>query len=225
MVPIRGIQISKSYDHYQVLKEVSFEVAEGECYALFGPNGAGKTTLLKILATVHRPSSGRFEIMGYDGIREKMNVREALLLVSHCSYIYEELNVVENLRFAAGLRGLSPTDREMKIALDTVGIGAFASLRSRYLSAGMRKRLSIARALLIRPKVLLLDEAYSALDERGMDILTACLKGFIQQGTAVLITTHSRASIAEVADRVGILHRGELREMAVKDLMAADELF
>lgn len=225
MAAIRGVELSKSYHHYQVLNSVSFEIGEGACYALFGANGAGKTTLLRILATLIRPSSGRFEMMGHDGVREKEKVRECFFLISHGSHLYDDLTVMENIQFAVGLRGLSPAEREIKAALDRVGIGAFFRLKSRFLSAGMKKRLSIAKAILIRPKALLLDEAYASLDEKGVGMMNDLIREFNKGGAAVLITSHDRAKTAEVAHRAGVLRRGALREMAVKDLLAADALF
>jgi len=225
MSAIQGIQLSKSYRHYQVLKNVSFEVARGECYALFGPNGAGKTTLLKVLATLQKPSSGRFEMMGYDGIRDRNQVRAILLMIAHGSYLYSELDAVENLRFAVGLRGLSPTAREIKLALDRVGIGAFANFKIRSFSEGMKKRLSIAKAMLIRPKVLLMDEPYSSLDERGITMMNHFIRENLEQGAAVLMTSHNRLQSAEVAGKAGVLLQGVLREITVKDLVAAHELF
>ncbi len=198
---------------------------EGECYALFGPNGAGKTTLLKILATLQRPSAGRFEVMGYDGVRDRDRVRGVLLLVGHGSYLYNELDAVENIRFAMALRGLSPTDREIKVALDRVGIGAFTDFKVRYFSEGMKKRLTIAKAMLIRPKVLLMDEPYSALDERGMKIMNHYIRESAKQGSTVLMTSHNRVQSAEVANKAGVLHQGVLREITMKDLVAAHELF
>ncbi|MFQ5588522.1 MAG: heme ABC exporter ATP-binding protein CcmA, partial [Nitrospiria bacterium] len=217
--------LSKSFQHYLVLKEVSIEIRQGECYALFGPNGAGKTTLLRIFATLHRPTSGRFEIMGMDGARNRDKVREAIYLIGHGSYLYDDLSVKENIQFAIGIRGWNPTDGEIKKALDQVGIGRFARLRSRYLSAGMKKRLSIAKALLIRPKVLFLDEGYASLDERGVGMMNDCIREFTKTGAAVLMTTHDRGPTADVAHRVGVLNRSALTEMTVKDMVAADALF
>ncbi len=225
MSGIRGIHLSQSYRHYQVLKDVSFEVAPGECYALFGPNGAGKTTLLKVLSTLQKPSSGRFEMMGYDGIRDRNRVREILLMIAHGSYLYSELDAVENLRFALGLRGLSPATREIKIVLDRVGIGAFSDFKIRSFSEGMKKRLSIARAMLVQPKVLLMDEPYSSLDERGMKIMNQFIRESTEKGAAVLMTSHNRVQSAVVAGKAGVLLQGVLREIAVKDLVAAHELF
>jgi heme exporter protein A len=224
-IAIHAESISKSYRHYQVLHELSFELAAGTCYALFGPNGAGKTTLLKILATVHRPSGGRLSIMGRDAVTDRTAVRAQLFLVAHGSHLYDELNAVENLRFALGLRGMIPADREIKVALDRVAIGAFADLKSRYFSAGMKKRLAIAKALLIRPPLLLMDEAYASLDEKGIALVNQVIREATQSGTAVFITTHDRAKVAEVAHRAGVLRQGALQELALTALMASHELF
>lgn len=224
-IAIRGIALSKSFRHFQVLKAISIEIEAGECYALFGPNGAGKTTLLRIFATLHRPSGGRFEILGMDGKQERAKVRESIYLIGHGSYLYDDLSVKENIQFATGIRGWNPTDLEIKKALDQVGIGRFSNLRSRYLSAGMKKRLSIAKALLIRPKVLFLDEGYASLDERGCAMMNDCIRAFTQNGSAVLMTSHEREKTAEVAHRVGVLNRSTLKEITVKEMVEADALF
>ena len=225
MAAIQGIQIGKSYRHYRVLKEVTFEVASGECFALFGPNGAGKTTLLKILATLQAPSSGRFEVVGLDGVRDRNKVREAILLIAHGSHLYNDLDAVENVRFALALRGMTRTDHEIKIAMDRVGIGAFADFKIRYYSEGMKKRLAIAKALLIRPKVIFMDEPYSSLDERGMRTMNQFILESTGRGAAVFMTSHNRLQSAEVATRAGVLHQGLLREVAVKDLASGNELY
>lgn len=222
---IRAESISKSYRHYQVLHELSFELEAGACYALFGPNGAGKTTLLKILATVHRPSGGRLAIMGRDALADRATVRRQSFLIAHGSHLYDELNARENLSFALGLRGLTPSDREIKLALDRVGIGAFADLKSRYFSAGMKKRLAIAKALLIRPPLLLMDEAYSSLDEKGIVLVNQVIREATRSGTAVFMTTHDRARVAEVAHRAGVLRQGALQELPLTALTATHELF
>lgn len=225
MRAIHGSGLGKSYHYHEVIRGVSFEISQGECYALLGPNGAGKTTLLRVLATIQPPSSGRFEIMGYDGVKHKDRVREQLLLLGHSSYLYDDLNAEENLRFSLALRGSGVGDREMKLALDRVGIGAFSQLRTRYFSMGMKKRLSIAKAILIRPNVILLDEPYASLDESGMKMVNHYIRETTQQGAAVLLTTHDRLRSAQVAHRAGILDRGTLKEVDVKHLAEPNEIF
>ena len=222
---IQGIELSKSYHHYQVLKQVSFDIKEGTCYALFGPNGAGKTTLLRILATLTRPSSGEFVMSGFQGIKEKSAIRENLFLISHGSYLYDDLSVVENIRFAIQIRGGNPSGHEIKSALDRVGIGPFSKLKSRFISAGMKKRLSIAKAILARPRILLLDEGYSSLDERGVGILNQCIREFNKEGVTIFMTTHERVKTAEVAHQAGVLLGGVLNEILVKELLGTHALF
>jgi heme exporter protein A len=224
-IAIHADALSKSYQHFQVLRDLSFELEAGACYALFGPNGAGKTTLLKILATVHRPSGGRLNIMGRDAVADRAAVRSQLFLIAHGSYLYDELNAVENLRFALGLRGLSPSNRDIKLALDRVGVGAFADLKSRYFSAGMKKRLAIAKALLVRPPLLLMDEAYASLDEKGVALVNQVIREVTRSGTAVFMTTHDRARVADVAQRAGVLRQGALQELPLTALTGSHELF
>ena len=225
MTSIQCISISKAYRHYEVLKEISLEIHSGEFYALFGPNGAGKTTLLRILATVNRPTAGQFMMAGYDGVRDKIRVREAVFLIAHGSYLYDDLNAIENIRFAIGLRGKTPPDREIKLALDRVGIGAFSELKTRYFSAGMKKRLSIAKSILIRPRVLLMDEPYASLDEKGQQMVNHYLRELTESGSTVFMTTHDRARTAEITHRVGILTQGSLREIPAQQLKESHDIF
>jgi heme ABC exporter ATP-binding subunit CcmA len=222
---VQGFQISKGYHHFQVLREVSFEVEEGECFALFGPNGAGKTTLLKILSTLQRPTSGTFQMMGLDGVKDRDKVRNLFLLVGHGSYLYNELDALENINFSLALRGISRTDQEVKKALDRVDIGPFARFKVRAFSEGMKKRLAMAKTILVHPKVLLLDEPYSALDESGMGLVNQFMKDITEQGTAILMTTHNRTKTAEVAHRAACLQQGVMKEIAVQELVEAHELF
>lgn len=225
MVAIYGTELSKSFHHREVIKNISIEVGEGECFALFGPNGAGKTTLLRILATLYRPSSGQLVIMGYDSLKEKMKAREKLFLIGHGSHLYDDLSVEENIQFTLGLRGIVPGCNEIKMALDRAGIGAFSKMKARFLSAGMKKRLSIAKALLIRAKVLLLDEAYASLDERGVAMLNDAIREFNKEGAAVFVTTHDRSSVLGVVHRAGVLQKSAFRELTRTDLMGDHALF
>jgi len=224
-IAIRADRLGKSYHHYQVLQEVSFQLAPGSCFALFGPNGAGKTTLLKILATLQRPDGGRLELLGLDGLADRAAVRASLFFIAHGSHLYDDLNAVENIRFTLGLRGRAAADREIKLALDRVGIGAFAELKSRYFSAGMKKRLAMAKAILIRPALLLMDEAYASLDEKGMQLVNGLIRDCRERGGAVFVSSHDRAMAAEAADRAGVLRGGRIEEITIPALLEAHELF
>lgn len=211
---IEAVNISKVFQHFQVLKAVSFAIRPGECFTLFGPNGCGKTTLLKMMATLVRPSSGQFSIMGHDGVKEKGRVRSDLFYMGHGSCLYDDLSVMENIFFACALRGVYPSNREAKIALDRVGMGAFAHLQSRVLSAGMKKRVVIAKVILIRPTVLLLDELSASLDEQGVEMAHSLIWEFKKEGSAILMSAHNPTKRAEISDRAGILKGGVLHELS-----------
>jgi heme ABC exporter ATP-binding subunit CcmA len=221
MVSLLGNKVSHTYRFFKALKEVSLELQKGECYALFGPNGAGKTTLMKIFATLLQPTCGTVQIMGKDGARDREEARRFLFFIGHGSFLYDDLTAVENIEFAIGLRGWLPTLGEIKSALDKVGIGPYASQKSRYLSAGMQKRLSLAKAILAEPDLLLLDEPYASLDEKGIDILNELIRDFLKKGSAVLISSHDRVKTGEVATRAGILQNKALREIPLTELSNA----
>ncbi len=218
MVSLRGIKISHLYRYYKALREVSLELKAGECFALFGPNGAGKTTLMRIFSTLLRPTEGLLEVMGKNSRLYRDEARRYLFFIGHQSFLYDDLTAIENIEFAMGLRGWAPTLNEIRMILDRVGIGPFGAQKSRYLSAGMQKRLALAKALLARPHLLLLDEPYAALDEKGIVLMNQCIKEFQEKGTAVLMTSHDRVRASEVASRAGILQNKGLQEIPVSEL-------
>ena len=222
MIAIQTAQLSKFFGHYRVIEELSLEIPTGECFALFGANGAGKTTLLRILATLNRPSSGSFQILGYDGNTEKELIRGYTMFLAHGSHLYDDLNPFENLRFSMAMRGESTTDRQIKLALDQVDIGAFGDMKTRYFSAGMKKRLALAKAILAHPKVLLLDEPYNALDTSGVNIMNEFIRGMVKNDGTVLMTTHDRDKASQVSRRAGFLSKGSLQILSDTDLKHHD---
>ena len=159
--------------------------------ALLGANGAGKTTLLRIAATLVRPTGGKIRVGGADCAREPEAARRQLGFLGHGSWLYEDLTALENLRFWATLGGLSASASALSAALATVELDRWADERVRPFSAGMKRRLSIARLLIAQPKVLLLDEPFTGLDQRGAKWLEEHLQGFKSAGGALLMSTHS----------------------------------
>ena len=220
MIACHGI--GKAYGHFQVLHEINLTIAGGECFALFGPNGAGKTTLLKVLATLERPSTGHFEMLGMHGLKEKEAIRANLIFLAHGTHLYDELNARENLAFALALRGHHPTDRDVKRALDRVAIGAFAGMKVRHYSAGMKKRLALAKAILAKPRILLLDEPFTALDTAGTEILREYVRERLSENGTVLLSTHDHDKTRPIASRAGILRHGALQEAAIEELKPDD---
>lgn len=224
MTSIAVDRLEKNFSYSCVLRDVSLSVEAGQCYVLFGANGAGKTTLLRILATIQRPSGGLFAINGFNGVRERDEVRRSLFLVTHGSHLYDELSGWENLRFAIGLRGLEWDETEGKRVLERVGLMSFSGMKTRHYSSGMKKRLAFAKAMLIRPPVLLLDEPYAALDEKAMEMINGFVAELTGEGGTVLMVSHNRHRSAQVAHRAGILRRGGIDEVTLDHLAGADEL-
>lgn len=207
---IRVVDLRKILGPVVVLESVDLEVRPGEAVALLGANGAGKTTLLRILATLWPPSRGRAVIAGYDASRDPERVRERIGFVGHGTQVYDHLTALENLRFWSVLAGHRVGTPELCEALATVDLDSVAHERARRFSAGMRRRLALARLLLARPQVLLLDEPFAALDQRGTKWLEEYLEGFKARGGAAILVTHSVDRGLAVADRIAILAGGRI---------------
>src|SRR6266576_3300205 len=175
-----------------------------------GANGAGKTTLLRILATLTRPSRGTAFVLGHDCARAPERVRPHIGLVAHGAYVYEDLTALENLRFWTALSGLATDGAVLARALAAVELERFAGERVRTFSAGMKRRLSLARFVLSRPRVLLLDEPFAGLDQRAKKWLEEHLEAFKARGGAMVMATHSFGRELAVADRIAILSGGAI---------------
>jgi heme ABC exporter ATP-binding subunit CcmA len=218
---IAAHNLRKVYGGTVVIDGVSLAVGAGQCLALLGPNGAGKTTVLRILATLLRPTTGTLRIDGVDALREPERVRPVLSMVAHGSHVYEDLTARENLRFWETLRGGDPAPARLAAALARVELDGVADERVRTFSAGMKRRLALARVLLGQARVLLLDEPFTGLDRRGRKWLNEFLLAFKARGGAAVVATHSFGGGLGVADRVGILGGGRLLvDRATADLSA-----
>src|SRR2546427_7961695 len=164
---IRVTGLRKTFGNHRVLDGLDLDVRVGEAMAVLGANGAGKTTLLKILATLVRPTGGTAIVAGHDCARDPEGVRREIGLVAHGAYVYEDLTASENLTFWATLAGKRLSAAALAGALATVELDRAADERVRAFSAGMKRRLSLARFVLVRPRVLLLDEPFAGLDQRA----------------------------------------------------------
>jgi len=189
--------------------DLNLRVASGEVLALFGRNGAGKTTFLHLAATLMRPTEGRL-LYGDGKESSPEEIRRKIGLVSHASFLYPDLTVRENLAFYARLYGLTNVTAIVEEAAERADLSARADSPVRSLSRGMQQRLTIARAVLHRPSLLLLDEPYTGLDPVSADRLSALLSQFREQGTAAILTTHDLERGLAAADRVAILESGRL---------------
>jgi len=202
-------KVAKRFGSERALAGVSMELRGSSMCALLGHNGAGKTTLLGVLSTLVRPSSGKiaYRAGGKDVTGE--DVRREIGMLAHQSLCYAELTAVENLELFAGLYDVR--DANIDALLDKVGLDKRARHRaSRTYSRGMVQRLALARALLTRPSLLLLDEPFTGLDRGGALALGEQLGEIKAQGTIVVVVTHDLEAIAGRADHVAILRRGSL---------------
>jgi heme ABC exporter ATP-binding subunit CcmA len=219
--PISTRGLRKAYGRHLVLDAIDLDVRRGEAVALLGANGAGKTTLLRIVATLVRPTSGRVFVAGADCAREPEAARRQLGFLGHGSWLYEDLTAFENVRFWATLGGLSASASDLRAALAAVELERWGDERVRSFSAGMKRRLSIARLVIAQPRVLLLDEPFTGLDQRGTKWLEEHLQAFKSAGGALLMSTHSFGRGFGVADRAAILTGGRIAaDVAVAPLGA-----
>ncbi|MDB4884681.1 MAG: hypothetical protein JWN79_119 [Gemmatimonadetes bacterium] len=186
---------------------VSFSLAAGECLALFGPNGAGKTTLLRMLAGLLAPSAGRCLVAGV-ALRDGARARGLVGLVSHASMLYGALSGRENVEFAARMYGLPGPAAAATRALSAMRVLDRADAPVRSLSRGLQQRVSIARAIVHEPTLLLCDEPYTGLDEVGSAALTSALGERRAAGAALLLVTHNLGEGLALATHAAIMQRG-----------------
>jgi ABC-2 type transport system ATP-binding protein len=197
------------------LANIDLEVNEGEFLGLLGPNGAGKTTLFKVLSTLILPDTGRATVLGHDVVRNPGNARRVLApVIADERSLHWRLSAEENLTLFAALHGVPRFDADARVRelLALVGLEAPTSQLVGTFSSGMKQRLLIARALLARPRVLLLDEPTRSLDPISARALRAFLRDELvgRQGCTVLLATHSAEEAFGLCDRVAVLDRGRL---------------
>ncbi len=207
-VEVRGLH--KSYGRAAVLRGLDLEVAWGETVVILGPNGSGKTTLIKTLATLTRPDTGSVRIAGLDVSRSGKQARATIGVVTHDPMLYEQLTGLENLKLFGRMFNLDVVEERAVCAADRLGMTSRLSQRVGTMSHGMRKRLSIARALLHDPPILLMDEPESGLDQEALDILESIVLGSSDLGRTVIMTTHNLERGAALAQRAAILSRGRI---------------
>ncbi|MGF1503686.1 MAG: heme ABC exporter ATP-binding protein CcmA [Chloroflexi bacterium] len=207
MIDIKGI--IKAFGLRPVLRGVDLHIGEGEFLTLFGPNGAGKTTLLRIVASLTKPTGGHVAVGGYVLPQQATEIRAQIGVVSHQPLLYGDLTARENLQFYAQMYGMSDESR-IDERLKAVGLGKRGLDLVRTFSRGMLQRLSIARATLHDPPVLLLDEPYTGLDQDAAAILDSVLREVAIQGRTVMMTTHNIPRGIQLADRIAILTNGKI---------------
>jgi heme ABC exporter ATP-binding subunit CcmA len=203
-------KLEKSYGATGVLRGLDLEARPGEVLTLLGQNGAGKTTLLRILATLTRPDSGHVRVQGLDPVKQGELVRQATGVVMHSPMLYGDLTVRENLLFFGRMFRLDRTQSRARLVLERMEMDERADVRVRHLSHGQQKRVALARALLHQPRMLLLDEPESGLDQRARRLLEDVIDEFRAPGRSVVMTTHELDRGIELADHVVVMHHGRV---------------
>jgi heme exporter protein A len=198
----------KFYGDYPALRDVNLQAAPGSCLALIGRNGAGKTTLLRTIAGFSRPGKGRISIFG-NSPRET-EARCKMGYIGHGISVYDELSALENLTLYGKLYGLPHPGKSAIEWLQRTGLERVKNGLVREFSRGMRQRLAVARAFLHEPKVLLLDEPFTALDDRAIAVLQRLLKEALAEGKTIVMSTHQLREALELATHVALLNRGQV---------------
>lgn len=210
---VRLVNLTRKFGPVTAVKNVNLEIRQGDFLAIFGPNGAGKTTLLKMVASLLPPSSGQVVFLP-DGSAPN---RSEVGYVSHQTLLYNELTGRENLAFYGRLYSLKDPEASAGEMLLRMGLREAADLQVRGYSRGMKQRLTLGRALLHEPRLVLLDEPYTGLDQHGSRLLTKILLNLREEGRTVLMITHSLVEGLELGNRVIIQHRGKLVFQASRD--------
>jgi heme ABC exporter ATP-binding subunit CcmA len=205
-VAVEGIW--KFYGDYPALRDVRLEAGRGSCLALIGRNGAGKTTLLRIIAGFSRPGRGRVQILGKEP--RETETRRQIGFLGHGISVYDELSALENLTLYGKLYHLANPQRSALEWLERTGLERVRNGLVREFSRGMRQRLAVARAFLHEPAVLLLDEPFTALDDKAIAVLQTLLREALAAGKTIVMSTHQLREALELASDVALLSRGQL---------------
>ncbi|MCL6626364.1 ABC transporter ATP-binding protein [Alicyclobacillus shizuokensis] len=220
---IQTQNLVKRYGREVAVNQLNLTVRQGTVFGIVGENGAGKTTTLSMLATLTVPTSGQAFIAGYEVTHQPHEVRRAIGYMPDSFGVYDELTVMEYLRFYADCYGVDrrTAERRAKELLDWVDLGAKRHSYVNALSRGMQQRLEIARCLMHNPEVLILDEPSSGLDPRSRLEMRAVLQRLRSLGKTILVSSHILHELGSVADEIGIMRGGELSAIASVNVMLA----
>ena len=191
--------------NFPALAGVDLTVEPGEIVLVRGPNGAGKTTLLRLCAGLVRPEAGTVEVLGHDLVHERRSVRRSVALLGHATGLYDDLTVVQNVHFWARAAGLSAEEATDRVGVAMVRLGVAERLFGQpvhTLSAGQRRRASLAALVVRRPELWLLDEPHAGLDQAGRDVVDVLIGDAVASGATVLVSSHELDRVAVLGPRV-----------------------
>ena len=214
-IEVQGL--TKSFGERYALRDIDLRISRGEHLVVFGPNGAGKTTLVKIMSTLVKPSAGSVRLEGID-IRDKpAQIRRQISLVSHQTFLYDDLTIYENLKFYGKMYDVTDLERRIKEVISWVQLESRLYDRVGTLSHGLQQRASIARAVLHNPSIMFLDEPEVGLDPHASTVIRDVLGSINSGSRTVVMTTHNLERGLELGDSIIILDRGKVVYQAAKD--------
>lgn len=210
VITVEGL--SKQYDGFRAVDDVSLDIKRGEIFGLLGPNGAGKSTIISILCCLLEPTAGRVTIDGFDVVKNTTDIKKIIGVVPQEISLYYTLTARENLAFYAKIYGLSGNAMKNRIEtlLDMVGLTDRADDRLEDYSGGMKRRINIAVALLHNPKILFLDEPSTGVDPQSRKRIYDTIRDLNRQGMTVLLTTHQMEDAEKLCHRIAIVDKGKL---------------
>ncbi len=207
---VEAKNLGKKFGNIQALDNVTFNIKQGEVYGLIGPNGAGKTTTLRIISTLIAPTSGTATVFGVDVVKQPDAVRKILSYLPEEAGAYRNLSGMEYLQFMAKFSAVDTT-AAIKEAVEISGLGDRLKDRAKTYSKGMKRRLLLARALMTKPKLAILDEPASGLDVLHAYHVRQIIKSYVKQnGVTVLLSSHNMLEVEFLCDRVALVNKGKI---------------
>ena len=212
-IVISANNLTKAFLGKEVIRNCTFSVEQGSIYGFLGRNGAGKTTMLKLLLGLLKPSAGTASVLGLDSVRDNKAILRRTGSLIETPIFYEHLSAADNLLLHLAYMGIEDTDVESTLC--RVGLPGTGSQPVSTFSLGMRQRLAIARAIIHRPEVLILDEPVNGLDPVGMKAMRILFRRLVQEeGMTILMSSHLLSEIEQIADRVGVIVDGTVVQEA-----------
>ncbi len=209
-IAVEAKALTKKFGNIQALNDVTFNIKQGEVYGLIGPNGAGKTTTLRIISTLILPTTGTATIFGKDVVKQPDEVRKILSYLPEEAGIYRNLSGTEYLQFMAKFSDIN-TKEAVQTATEISGLGERLKDKAKTYSKGMKRRLLLARALMTKPKLAILDEPASGLDVLHAYHIRQIIKQYVKQnGVTVLLSSHNMLEVEYLCDRVALVNKGSI---------------
>lgn len=205
------INLKKSYGTLEAVKGVTLSIKPGEIFGLLGPNGAGKTSIISIITTLEKPTSGQVKIFGYDVEKNPMETKRRIGVVGQEVVNSGFFDVFEILEFMSGYYGILKNKERIDYIMHKLGLYEHRQKKVKQLSGGMKRRLMVAKALVHKPSLLLLDEPTAGVDITLREDLWAYVRELQQEGMSILLTTHYLMEAQELCHQVGIIDRGQLK--------------